>query len=208
MKAAFILKNKFSMLQLKNITREHLHQIAVNFAESFLAMKGSLSSCMGHDEAVIYFEEVLYEYQRIGALYALSENEEGYIVYHLKKNGVRWYRDLYLFLRYLAKMNPETLQRMILIRRGWTDYSIAHADTKNYVDVALVSVKKEYQGKGYLRKLMAEPFALAEKLKIPVILDTDSEYKAIRYEHIGMRVEKDALLESGLHFYTMIYVPE
>lgn len=119
-----------------------------------------------------------------------------------------WYRDLLLFFRYFRYIRIETMQKMMMVRRGWTDYTIAHLNTPDFVDVSLVAVRKEYQGKGYLRKLMAEPFRLADELGIPCILDTDTEHKAIRYESVGMRVERDRILENGMHFYTMIYEPE
>ena len=193
--------------RLQSIDIQRLKQISAAFAESFLAQSGSLSSCMGYEEARRYFEVTLYEYQRISVLYALGENEEGYIVFHHKNKGLPWYRDLYLMYRYFTCLNIETMQKMMMIRRGWTDYTISHLDTKDYIDVALVCVKKQYQGQGYLRKLMAEPFAQAKNQGIPLILDTDAEHKAMRYEHIGMRIEKHEILPSGLHMYTMIYEP-
>lgn len=196
------------MKRLHNISETYLKNVAAAFAESFLAQSGSLSSCMDEAQARRYFELTLYEYQRIGALYAYGENEEGYIVYHRKDNGLPWYRDLLLTYRYFRNIPMETMQKMILIRRGWLDYTVTHINTKDYVDVSLVAVRKEYQGKGYLRKLMQEPFAIAERERIPVILDTDAEHKAKRYEHIGMRVERDEIVPSGLHLYTMIYEPE
>jgi GNAT superfamily N-acetyltransferase len=195
------------MILIDSKDREHIEKIAEAFAESFLAQPGSLSSCMEYEEAVIYFRMTLYEYARAKTLYALSEKEEAYIVYHHKDKGIPMFRDLLLFFRYFRHIRIETLQKMMLIRRGWTDYTIAHLNTPDYIDVALVAVKKEYQGQGYLRKLMAAPFAEADKNHIPCILDTDSEHKAVRYAHVGMRIERDAVLASGLHLYTMIYEP-
>lgn len=192
---------------LKDLSNEHLKEISSAFAKSFLNQSGSLSSCMKEDEAALYFEMTLYEYMRIGALYTLSDNEEGYIVYHRKNKGLPWYRDLYLTFRYFKNIKVETMQKMIMIRRGWTDYTLAHTNTKDYIDVALVAVRKEYQGQGYLRKLLQEPFETAQKEMIPVILDTDAEHKALRYEHIGMEIEYDEILPSGLHLYRMIYKP-
>ena len=192
---------------LRNIDQAYLKNVAAAFAESFLAQRGSLSSCMNEEQAAKYFELTLYEYQRIGALYAYGENEEAYIVYHRKNAGLPWYRDFYLTYQYFRHIPMETMQKMILIRRGWTDYTLTHANTKDYVDVALVAVRKEYQGQGLLRHLMQEPFEIAKREKIPVILDTDAEHKAKRYEHIGMRIEKDEIVPSGLHLYTMIFEP-
>ena len=85
------------------------------------------------------------------------------------------------------------------------DYTVTHSSDKDYVDIALIAVRREYQGQGYLRKVLKEPFELADTYGIPVILDTDAEWKAVRYQSVGMRVERDEILESGLHMYTMIY---
>ena len=48
------------------------------------------------------------------------------------------------------------------------------------------------------------PFRIADERDIPVILDTDSEVKAAKYQACGMEIEKDAILKSGVHMYTMI----
>ena len=100
------------------------------------------------------------------------------------------------------------MQRMILDRQGWNDYTLAHVKDRDYVDVSLVAVKKEYRHQGFLRKLLHEPFALADAYGIPCILDTDSPLKAAKYEHVGMRIERHQILRSGLAMYTMIYAPK
>ena len=102
------------LTRLKSIDNQRLKEISAAFAESFLAQSGSLSSCMGYEEARRYFEVTLYEYQRIGVLYAYGENEEGYIVYHHKNKGLSWYRDLYLMYRYFTCMSIETMQKMMM----------------------------------------------------------------------------------------------
>ncbi len=193
------------MICLGNLSGEKLHEIASAFAEAFLSEDGIVYRCMDQKTAVIYFETVLEEYMRIHALYALSEREEGYIVWHHKKAGMPWYRDIVLMIRFIRRLPPLVTQKMILIRKDWQDYTLAHAKDRDYIDVSLIAVKKEYQGTGCLRKLLAEPFAEAERCGCACILDTDSSLKAAKYMHVGMQCEKDAVLESGVHMYTMRY---
>ena len=193
------------MICLRDISEDHLENIASAFAEAFTAEEGTVRRSMNMFAAQQYFLIMLRQYAKTGLLYALSENEEGYCVYHRKNKGLPWYREFLLTWHFLTRLPMQALQKMILARHGWQDYTISHNHDTDYVDVSLVMVRREYQGQGLLRQLLKEPFELADGLGIPVILDTDSEVKAAKYEHIGMRVDKDLILESGVHMFTMIY---
>ena len=196
------------MICLKDVSEEKLQEIASVFTEAFLSEDGILCRCLKEKEAKTYFRIVLQEYSRIGALYALSENEEGYLVYHRKNRGPSVLREILMFIRFLKYMPSGALQKLILTRRGWQDYTVTHSRDRDYVDVSLVAVRSEYRRQGYLRKLLQEPFEEARKAGIPCILDTDSEIKAAKYMHVGMTCERDALLENGIHMYTLIRYPE
>ena len=54
------------------------------------------------------------------------------------------------------------------------------------------------------KQLLQQPFQEADENGLITILDTDAEIKMKKYEHEGMQVEKDAVLKSGIHMYTMI----
>ena len=192
------------MICLHQITKEHLEDIARAFAASFSSDDGIIPACMNEEEAFHYFFITLDAYQKRGKLYALSEKEEAYCVYYRKNKGLPWYMDLVLMYRYMRAIPARVMQKMLVVRQGWTDYTVYHFDTKDFVDVCLVCVRREYQGQGYLRKLLAQPFAEAAEAGIPCILDTDTPLKAAKYGHAGMRIEKDAVLKSGIHMYTMI----
>ena len=58
------------------------------------------------------------------------------------------------------------------------------------------------------KRAAEEAFNETDHHGIPCVLDTDSEKKAGRYEHIGMKTYKEKELESGLHMFTCIYEPE
>lgn len=192
------------MIVLKDIDDRHIREIAGAFADSFLAEEGVVSWSLDYDDAEQYFYHTLKEFVRCGRLFATSEQEEGFIVWYRKGHGLPWYRELLLTVKYMLYMSLEGVQKMILSRNGWTDYTMSHQFDRDYVDVCLVCVRREYQHQGILKQLLQPPFQEADENGLITILDTDAGIKMKKYEHEGMQVEKDAVLKSGIHMYTMI----
>ena len=59
---------------------------------------------------------------------------------------------------------------------------------KPYIYVGLVCGREQYQGQGFMRKLMETAFAEGNRLGVPVILDTDAKSKCDKYMHLGMEL--------------------
>ena len=59
---------------------------------------------------------------------------------------------------------------------------------KQFVQIELLAIKKEYQGKGLMRPLVETAFEVARKGILPVIVSTDAKIKKDKYEHIGMEL--------------------
>ena len=57
---------------------------------------------------------------------------------------------------------------------------------KQFVQIELLAVKKEYQGQGFMRPLVETAFEVARQANLPVIVTTDAELKKDKYAHIGM----------------------
>ncbi|MCM1330167.1 MAG: GNAT family N-acetyltransferase [Ruminococcus sp.] len=57
---------------------------------------------------------------------------------------------------------------------------------KDFVQIELLAIKKEYQGQGFMRPLMETAFEIADRKRLPVILSTDAKLKKDKYEHLGM----------------------
>ena len=52
----------------------------------------------------------------------------------------------------------------------------------------LVCVREQYQGQGYMRKVMDIAFSEGNRLRVPVILETDAKSKCDKYMHLGMEL--------------------
>ena len=72
----------------------------------------------------------------------------------------------------------------------------------------MVCVRKQYQGQGYMRKVMDLAFAEGNRLGIPVVLDTDAKSKCEKYMHLGMQLAGTRRFgESGV-IYDLIKYPD
>ena len=61
-------------------------------------------------------------------------------------------------------------------------------EKKPYIFVGLVCVREQYQGQGYMRKVLDLAFAEGDRLGVPVILETDAKSKCDKYVHLGMEL--------------------
>jgi len=127
---------------------------------------------------------------RGGLLHTTGERGEGYIAYKLPKEklGVRT-------LWPIAKglLRNSTLKRLVrfavAIKRGGVPLQDRmDKEKKPYIFVGLVCVREQYQGQGYMRKVMDMAFAEGDRLGVPVILETDAKSKCDNYVHLGMEL--------------------
>ncbi len=77
-----------------------------------------------------------------------------------------------------------------------------------YIYVGMVAVREEYQGKGFMRKLLEIAFEEGRRQGVPVVLDTDAHLKRDKYEHLRMKCVVTQHFEDGVELYGMVYEPD
>ena len=77
-----------------------------------------------------------------------------------------------------------------------------------YIYVGMVAVRKEYQGMGFMRKVLEIAFEEGRRQAVPVVLDTDANLKKDKYEHIGMKCVVTQHFKDGVELYGMVYEPD
>ena len=80
-------------------------------------------------------------------------------------------------------------------------------ERKPYLFVGLVCVREEFQGQGYMRRVMDLAFAEGDRLGVPVILDTDAKSKCEKYQHLGMELAGTRPFGEGGLLYDLIRYP-
>lgn len=141
-----------------------------------------------------------------GCLYSTSSRGEGYILVTCKgqdlsfKSGVRMIRAI---VKNLGGLRGG-IQFVRRIAKGGKTYEDELKKKKiPYANLAMLVVRKEYQGQGYMRQLMEMLYQIADEKNLAVILETDAENKVERYEHLGMKLVKTRDLGEGVFMYDL-----
>lgn len=141
-----------------------------------------------------------------GCLYSTSSRGEGYILVTCKgqelsfKSGIR-------MIRAIVKNLGGLRGGIQFVRRIATGGKTYEDELKKkkipYMNLAMLVVRKEYQGQGYMRQLMEMLYQIADEKNLAVILETDAENKVERYEHLGMKLVKTRDLGEGVFMYDL-----
>lgn len=141
-----------------------------------------------------------------GCLYSTSSRGEGYILVTCKgqdlsfQSGIRM---IWAIVKNLGGLRGG-IQFLKRIAKGGTTYEDTLKKKKiPYMNLAMLVVRKEYQGQGYMRQLMEMVYEIADEKNLAVILDTDAEDKVERYEHLGMELVKTRDLGEGVFLYDL-----
>ena len=141
-----------------------------------------------------------------GCLYSTSSRGEGYILVTCKgqdltfKSGIRMIRAI---VKNLGGLRGG-IQFVRRIAKGGKTYEDELKKKKiPYANLAMLVVRKEYQGQGYMRQLMEMLYQIADEKNLAVILETDAENKVERYEHLGMKLVKTRDLGEGVFMYDL-----
>lgn len=69
----------------------------------------------------------------------------------------------------------------------------------------MLVVRPEYQHQGFMRKMMESVYRIADKKNLPVILDTDDKDKSLRYQHLGMKLDRVRNCGERFHMYDLLW---
>ena len=142
-------------------------------------------------------------------LHSTGPRNEGFIAYKLPGQKIGWRTVKPLaggMLRSLGLSGVLRLARAMK-RSGPSLRDRFDKAKKPYLFVGLVCVREEFQGQGYLRRIMDLAFAEGDRLGVPVILDTDAKSKCEKYQHLGMELAGTRPFGEGGLLYDLIRYP-
>ena len=138
---------------------------------------------------VNYLVAMIRTANEYNAVYATSENKEGIIILTDTTHpypGTAMFKMVWRMARALGFKNFSEIIKKF--QAGGASLEKTYRDSKKqFVQIELLTVKKEYQGKGLMRPLVETAFEVAEQGALPVIVSTDAKLKKDKYEHIGMK---------------------
>lgn len=119
-----------------------------------------------------------------------SERGEGYIAYKRPKEKLGFKTLWPIATGMLHNSSMKRLMRfaMAIKKGGKSLQERMDKEKKPYIFVGMVCVCEKFQGQGYMRKVMDIAFAEGDRLRVPVILETDARSKCDKYVHLGMEL--------------------
>jgi GNAT superfamily N-acetyltransferase len=157
----------------------------------------------------VYIHGIVQAAYRSGVLYTTSDRSEGYMM--LSGEGAGGKIGFVDGLKMIAAEKKAlggfgNMKRFIgaCFCDGGTIETRMRKEKRKFLRVEMLVVRKEYQGQGYMRRMLEYAYKIAEDHRVPVILDTDAKNKAARYEHLGMRLDRVCHCGERFHMYDLI----
>ncbi len=194
------------MVLLTNLTDEEIAAIGKSIGEAFYDEGEGAFRQLKREDAVKALEIMTEFYYRLSVLYTTSPKQEGYIAYWQKSQSQKWggkmlRPSLHMIWRFLRELSFDGLKKMIPLLDN--PYEKIYQKEKDYVVISMAAVRKEFQGQGFLRVLLQDPFNIAQKQNIPCVLDTDTKLKVKKYTSCGMKVTAETSIKKTGTMYTL-----
>ena len=191
------------MQKVEFMTEEELVKYGTLIGEAFVAENDGIAATASGEDIIKAFEIMTEYFYKAGVLYTTSDRHEGFLAYWHKKTKKKPGLELHMVFRMLREMSFKGV--MAVAGSGNALYTKLYKKEQDYVEVSMVVVLREFQGKGYMKKILAHPFKEAEELGIPCVLDTDTKLKVAKYTKCGMKNTGSKKLKSGQYLYAMEY---
>ncbi len=149
------------MIRLTNLTDEEIKAIGRRIGRAFYDEGEGLFTRLDREDAVKALEIMAECYYRLGVLYTTSEQQEGYLAYWRKGEGKEWGMKMvrvsfHMAWRFLREIPFGVLKKLLPLMSN--PYEKIYQKEPDYVVISMVAVRREFQGQGYLRVLLGEPF--------------------------------------------------
>lgn len=191
------------MIRVENKSKKEIAKIGRRIGEAFAAENAGIVTMLPREQSVRAFEIMTEYFYRAGVLYATSEKGEGYLAYWRKKTKPAMGPALHMIKRFLCELPPRAW--MAVAESGGEQYAKIFRKEPDYIAVSMVVVLREFQGKGFMHKVLEQPFAEADSRNIPCVLDTDTPLKVKKYIRCGMELCGGKKIKQGISLYTMAY---
>lgn len=199
-------------MRIKKVSKESMNEIVKAFSEYQYEdnEEGLYYLCNGKKGIEDYMKGFALAGIKSGWLYTISEKEEGYIMISepiskvsllgvidlivgcIKgmgfKGAIQFFRDM--------KSSGESLETKL------------KNENKKFIQIEMLVIKRKYQNKGYMRKLVQIAFDRADELGVPCIVSTDGILKMKKYEHIGFEHYQDRKFKEKVYEHDLIRYPQ
>lgn len=199
-------------MKLKSVSEESMNEIVKAFSEYQYEdnEEGLYYLCQGKKGIEDYMKGFALAGIKSGWLNTLSENEEGYIMISEPTSKVSFWGIKDLIIGSIKGMGLNGMIQFFkdMKSSGESLESKLKKENKKFIQIEMLVVKREYQNKGYMRKLIQIAFDRADELGVPCIVSTDGILKMKKYEHIGFEHYQDRKFKEKVYEHDLIRYPQ
>lgn len=202
------------MIRLTGLTEEEIKEISTQVADAFYDYQynvediGLVKFISSRENMLTYMHAIVKAAYNSGMLYTTSEDHEGYLVLSGKGCGsVGFFDGLKMIAAEKRALGGFANMKKFIgacFSEGGTIETRMRKAKRDFIRIEMLVVRKEFQGKGFMKKMLEYTYALAKEKNVPVILDTDDKDKSLRYEHLGMKLDRIRNCGERFHMYDLI----
>jgi ubiquinone/menaquinone biosynthesis C-methylase UbiE/GNAT superfamily N-acetyltransferase len=208
-------EKKAAMIKLAGLSEEQVTEISRRIADAFFDYEyheediGLIKFISTREDMFTYMNAIVRAAYKSGVLYTTSDRQEGYLMLSGEgADGSIGFMDgmKMIMAEKQALGGVGNMKKFICacFFDGGTIETRMRKAKRKFLRIEMLVVRKEYQGQGFMRKMMEFTYHLADKKHVPVILDTDDKDKAARYEHLGMKLDRVRSCGERFHMYDLI----
>ena len=202
------------MEKLTGLNKADVTEISKQIADAFYDYKyneddlGLVKYIKSRDDMFIYMNAIIQAAYNSGLLYTTSDKREGYLMLSGEGAGsVRFFDGIKMIMAEKKALGGFANMKAFIkacFAEGSTIETRMRKAKRKFIRIEMLVVRAEFQGQGFMRKILEDVYKVADKENVPVILDTDDKDKAARYEHLGMKLERIRNCGEKFHMYDLI----
>ena len=202
------------MKKLTGLNKEDVTAISRQIADAFYDYKynaedlGLVKYIKSREDMFVYMNAITQAAYNSGLLYTTSDKHEGYLMLSGEGAGrVRFFDGIKMIMAEKKALGGFSNMKSFIkacFAEGNTIETRMKKAKRKYIRIEMLVVRPEFQGQGYMRKILEDVYRVADKRKVSVILDTDDKDKAMRYQHLGMKLDRVRNCGERFHMYDLI----
>lgn len=206
------------MIKLTGLSDSEVDVIAKQIADAFYDYKynkkdqGLIKFIPNRESMYAYIGGIIRAAYRSGILYTTSEKREGFLVLSGEGVGTVGFVDGMKMIsaekRALGGFKKMKEFISACFSNGHSIETRMKKAKKKFIKIEVLVVRKEFQRKGFMKKMLKYVYDMADKKGISVILDTDDKDKSERYRHLGMNLDRVRKCGENFHMYDLVREPE
>ena len=202
------------MIKLTGLGKDEVEAISRQIADAFYDYRynpedeGLIKFIKSREDMFTYMNAITMAAYNSGVLYSTSEAHEGYLMLSGEGVGrVKFWDGIRMIAAEKKALGSFSNMKKFIkacFAEGSTIESRMRKAKRKFLRIEMLVVRPEYQKQGFMRQMLNYTYGLADKAGVPVILDTDDKDKCLRYEYLGMKVDRVRNCGEKFHMYDLI----